>query len=84
MPTTERNVVCASCVIASTKLLDPYDAFIGSVTWKYSTPSTCSCVLSRVMQTWLGTSSGISFSTCRYAMRSTNGSTMFRPGDSVA
>jgi hypothetical protein len=65
LPITERSVVCDNCVMAKTKLLDPYDAFIGSVTWKYSTPSTWSCVLSRVIQTWLGTSSGISLSTCR-------------------
>jgi hypothetical protein len=34
-------------------------ASFGSVTWKYRMPSTCSCVLSRVMQIWLGTSRGI-------------------------
>ncbi|MCL5060011.1 MAG: hypothetical protein M1449_05580 [Candidatus Thermoplasmatota archaeon] len=39
-------------------------AIFGSVTWKYRMPSTASWVLSRVMQTWLGTSSGISFSEC--------------------
>ena len=36
-------------------------------------PSTCSCVLSRVMQICGGTSSGISRRSCRYATRSTNG-----------
>src|SRR6478609_8642587 len=47
-------------------------------------PSTCSCVLSRVMQTWLGTSSGISFSECLYATLSTKGTRKFRPGVRVA
>ncbi len=46
-------------------------------------PSTCSWVLSRVMQTWLGTSSGTSFSECLYATRSRNGQTNSRPGASV-
>ena len=46
-------------------------------------PSTVSCVLSFVMQTWLGTSSGISFSECLYASRSTNGTRKLSPGVSV-
>src|SRR6185369_16101655 len=46
-------------------------------------PSTVSWVLSLVMQTWLGTSSGTSFSECLYATRSTNGTTNVSPGVSV-
>src|SRR5258706_1975770 len=46
-------------------------------------PSTVSWVLSLVMQTWLGTSSGTSFSECLYATRSTNGTTNASPGVSV-
>src|SRR5215217_2661964 len=46
-------------------------------------PSTCNCVLSLVMQTWLGTSSGTSLSECLYATRSTNGTTKLSPGVSV-
>ena len=80
---TDRSVVWDNCVMATTKLLDPYDAFIGSVTWKYSTPSTCNCVLSLVIQTWLGTSSGISLRMCLYATRSMNGTTMESPCVSV-
>src|SRR6187431_1325420 len=47
-------------------------------------PSTVSWVLSLVMQTWLGTSRGISFSECRYATRSMKGTRIFSPGVSVA
>src|SRR5690606_24225550 len=36
------------------------------------------------MQTWLGTSSGISLSRCRYATRSMNGTRMLSPGPSTA
>src|SRR5258706_13320447 len=46
-------------------------------------PSTASCVLSRVMQTCAGMSSGTFFSECLYAMRSKNGTIRFRPGSST-
>ncbi len=39
-PMTLRSVVCASWVMATMKLLDPYEASFGSVTWKYRMPST--------------------------------------------
>jgi hypothetical protein len=47
-------------------------------------PSTCSCVLSRVMQICGGTSSGISRRSCLYATRSKNGQMMLSPGSSTA
>ena len=47
---------------------------------KYRMPSTCSCVLSLVMQTCGATSSGVSRKSCRYAMRSRKGTTRLRPG----
>src|SRR5438445_10318704 len=47
-------------------------------------PSTCSCVLSLVMQIWLGTSKGISRRSWRYATRSTKGMTKFKPGARTA
>src|SRR5882672_2484176 len=46
-------------------------------------PSTPSWVLSLVMQTCSGTSSGTSFSEWTYAMRSKNGMMRFNPGSSV-
>src|SRR5574343_833184 len=57
---------------------------MGSVTWKYRMPSTWSCVLSRVMQTWLGTSSGISLRLCFWITLSMKGTTKFRPGERLA
>src|SRR5271169_1991363 len=47
-------------------------------------PSTCNCVLSLVMQICDGTSSGISRRSCRYATRSTIGTTKLSPGSSTA
>src|ERR1019366_10156881 len=47
-------------------------------------PSTPSCVLSRVMQTCSGTSSGTSRRLCMYATRSMNGMIRLRPGSSTA
>ena len=78
---TLRSVVCASCVIASTKLLRAVrrELRVGHLEVEDAVDLQLR-VVACVMQIWLGTSSGISRRSCRYATRSTNGMTKLRPG----
>ena len=65
-----RTLACAICspnssCAASSACGSNSSGTMSSVTsTRPESVATCSCVLSRVMQTWLGTSSGISFKTC--------------------
>ena len=65
LPTSLRRFVCASCVIAKMKSEMPYDARSAFNTFKYRMPSTCTCTLSRVMQTCAGMSTARSLSEWR-------------------
>jgi len=53
------------------------------MTWKKVMPFAVTVALSRVMTSWLGTSSTVSIMFMRVPMRSTKGTIMLRPGFSV-
>ena len=61
----------------------PYEARAGSITCRYSTPSMPTCTLSFVMQICSAMSIADSFRPWRYAIRSMNGTRMWKPALSV-